>query len=159
MPKRLGKDCVSRLPGLAARGRDRPAIASNWKALRLLPGRQRGDLRGSPVLPQRFQGEATHSTPAIDFRFDIREENVPRLQTQFGIQVSCLDSAESEKTRLQAALAVHGGRRRIDNSGRIHLLVAEYLVSFEKNGTRLVGRQKVRRYHEPPLNFHARNGA
>src|SRR6202023_2300872 len=112
--------------------------AASWEGRQKLgqinSAQSRSGLKACVFLRQ-VEGEATHSTSAIDFGFDIREENVPRLQTQFGIQVSCLDSAKAKKTRPQAALAVHRGRRRIDNSRQIHLLqFAEYLVSFEENG-------------------------
>src|SRR5580704_18734458 len=86
------------------------------------------------IFLRQIEGKSTHGTPAVDFRSDIGEENVPRLQAQFGIQISCLDSAEAEKTRLQAALAVHRGRGRIGNSDQVYLLqFAGDLVSFEKN--------------------------
>src|ERR1700732_610942 len=110
------------------------------------------------VLSRQIKEERAHGAAAVNFRFDIGEENLPIRQLEFGIQIACVHRTEAQTTCLETALAIDGGGRRANDADQIYVFqFAGNIVSFEKNRTLRIGWQKIRRYQLPALDFHLRN--
>src|SRR5260221_3846540 len=93
---------------------------------------------------RQFEDKLSVRAPAIHFRRDIAENNLPCLEAELGIYICGVNRAKTQAAGLQSTLAVDGGRRRIENCFEIHLReFAGDVVSFEQNGARGVGRKKI----------------